>query len=56
MKNLARIADDIDHVIRHELDDCERALKRHNIDAALVELYDAVRTPRELAADLRRLK
>jgi hypothetical protein len=50
------IANDIERIIRNELDDCERALKREDPHRALRELDDAVTKLRRLIPHIRHLK
>ncbi len=45
-------ADQIRQIIRHELDDCERAIKANDLTKAASELDDAVRKLKRLAANL----
>lgn len=47
---------DIEDVIRRELDDCERALRRGDTKAALSELDDAVRKLKDIASKVGRLE
>ena len=50
-----RAADEIDRIIRGELDDCERAIKRDDKRVALREIDDAMTKLKRLAETVRRL-
>jgi len=48
----AYIRSELQRVLRNELDDCERALNRDDIDAAKRELDDAIRKIKRIMAHL----
>jgi hypothetical protein len=55
MTNVHSVADDIRRVVRHELDDCKRAVRDNDKDSALGELDEADRKLKHIAEELDRL-
>jgi len=55
MKGVDRIRAELQWVLRHELDDCERALEDRDIEKAMDELDDAIRKIRRVVAHLNEL-
>ena len=53
--SVSNIVSVIEGVIRNELDDCERAIKRNDSRRALSELDDAIRKLKRISYDLRNL-
>ncbi len=50
------VHDDLERIIRNELDDCERALKNGDVDRGLRELDDAVRKLKDIERRVRQLE
>ena len=55
MSNPSTLANEIESIIRRELDDCERLIKREEYRRALMELDYAMRKLRNVAHQVRQL-